>query len=131
MGKAQQPSYGGISQSVSGGQMYGGMQAVQGNNNQQTMTNHATSEENHSLAQTAQEIQQLLQRLERTYPTKTSSEKMMVVVKAVDEIENNPSFKARVVGVLKAGGSEALKELINHPLVNIMMASIEGWQEAG
>lgn len=129
LGKAQSP-YSGISQSVSGGQMYGGMQAVQGNKNQQTMSNYATSEEKHSLAQTATEIQQLLQQLERTYPTKTSAEKMMVVAKAVDEIENNPSFKARVVGALKSGGTEAFKELINHPLVNIMMASIEGWQEA-
>ncbi|MCP6761961.1 MAG: CHAT domain-containing protein [Fischerella sp. CENA71] len=127
--KSQLP-YSGISQSVSGGRMYGGMIATQGNNNQQTMTNYTTPEQKHNLVQAAQEIQQLLQHLEQIYPTKSSAEKMMVVTKAVDEIENNPPLKACVIGALKAGGTEAFKELINHPLVNIMMASIEGWQEA-
>jgi hypothetical protein len=55
---------------------------------------------------------------------------MTVVARAVDEIENNPTLKARVIGALKAGGTEAFKELIDHPLVNIVLASIEGWQEA-
>ncbi|MBD2448958.1 hypothetical protein H6G76_17715 [Nostoc sp. FACHB-152] len=30
-----------------------------------------------------------------------------VVAKAVDEIESNPTLKARVIGALKAGGTEA------------------------
>ena len=55
---------------------------------------------------------------------------MSVVAKAVDEIESNPTLKARVIGALKAGGTEAFKELIDHPLVNILLASIDGWQDA-
>jgi hypothetical protein len=55
---------------------------------------------------------------------------MAVVARAVDEIEKNPTRKARVVGALKAGGTEALKELVDHPLINILLAFIEGWQEA-
>lgn len=55
---------------------------------------------------------------------------MSVVAKAVDEIENNPTLKARVIGALKSGGTEAFKELIDHPLVNILLASIDGWQDA-
>ncbi len=120
----------GISQAVSGGTMYGGMIASQGNNNQQNMTNAQninTPEQQQKLVETANDIKILLQRLERDNPSQTNSEKMMVVAKAVEEIENNPRFKARVIGALKAGGVEAFKELINHPLVNVFMAVIDGW----
>ncbi|WP_189525104.1 hypothetical protein [Nostoc sp. 'Peltigera membranacea cyanobiont' 232] len=93
------------------------------------ITNYST-EQKQNLAQAAADIQQLLNQLSQTYPTTTTSQKMSVVAKAVDEIENNPTLKVRVTGALKAGGTEAFKELIDHPLVNILLASIEGWQEA-
>jgi hypothetical protein len=64
------------------------------------------------------------------WATTTTSEKMIVVARAVDEIESNSTLKARVIGALKAGGTEAFKELIDHPLVNILLASIDGWQDA-
>jgi hypothetical protein len=84
---------------------------------------------NQNLTEAAAQIQQLLKQLEATNPTTTNFEKTMVVAKAVDEIEKNPTLKARVIGALKSGGKEALKEAVDHPLVNILMASIEGWQE--
>jgi uncharacterized protein YjbI with pentapeptide repeats len=87
-------------------------------------------EQKQNLAQAAADIQQLLNQLSQSYPTATTSEKMSVVAKAVDEIESDPTLKARVIGALKAGGTEAFKELIDNPLVNILLASIEGWQEA-
>jgi|688.fasta_scaffold02648_25 uncharacterized protein YjbI with pentapeptide repeats len=93
------------------------------------ITNY-TPEQKQNLAEAAAEIQQLLNQLEQTYPTTTTSEKMSVVARAVDKIENNPTLKARVIGALKAGGTEAFKELIDNPLINILLASIEGWQDA-
>ncbi|RCJ40083.1 hypothetical protein A6770_38340 [Nostoc minutum NIES-26] len=87
-------------------------------------------EQKQNLAQAAADIQQLLNQLSQSYPTATTSEKMSVVAKAVDEIESNPTLKARVIGALKAGGTEAFKELIDNPLINILLASIDGWQEA-
>ncbi|MDF5712523.1 MAG: hypothetical protein PUP93_01230 [Rhizonema sp. NSF051] len=92
--------------------------------------NNYTPQQRQNLAEAAAEIQQLLQLLEQTNPTTTNSEKMTVVAKVIDEIEKNPTLKARVIGALKSGGKEALKEAVDHPLVNILIASIEGWQEA-
>ncbi|GAX45345.1 hypothetical protein NIES4075_63660 [Tolypothrix sp. NIES-4075] len=92
--------------------------------------NNYTPQYRQNLAEAAAEIKQLLQQLEQTNPTTTNAQKMTVVAKAIDEIEKNPTLKARVIGALKAGGTEALKELVDHPLVNILVASIEGWQEA-
>jgi hypothetical protein len=86
----------------------------------------ASSQQN--LAEAAQEIQQLLDQLSTTYPTTTSTDRMMVAAKAVEEIEKNPALKQRVIGAIKAGGVEALKELVDHPAVNILLATIEGWQ---
>ena len=85
--------------------------------------------EQKNLADAAQEIQQLLEQLSQTYPTNTSKEKNIVVGEAVDKIEQNPRLKTKVINALKAGGIEAFQEAINHPLVNILMATIEGWQD--
>jgi hypothetical protein len=92
--------------------------------------NNYNPEQKQNLAQAAADIQQLLNQLSHSYPTATTSERMIVVAKAVDEIESNPTLKARVIGALKAGGTEALKELIDNPLINILLASIDGWQDA-
>ena len=83
-----------------------------------------------NLADAATEIQQLLEQLSETYPTSTNKEKMVVVGEAVEQIESNRTLKAKVINALKAGGTEAFKEAVNHPLVNILVATIEGWQDA-
>ncbi len=83
-----------------------------------------------SLAQAAAEIQQLLEQLSQTNPTSTNAQKMAVVAEAVDHIERDPTLKARVINALKMGGIEAFKEAIDHPLVNILAAGMEGWKEA-
>ncbi|MEL7409640.1 MAG: hypothetical protein AAFN00_22290, partial [Cyanobacteria bacterium J06558_2] len=86
--------------------------------------------EKQNLADAAQEIHQLLKQLSETYPTTTSREKNIVVGEAVEQIENNPTLKAKVINAFKTGGTEAFKEAISHPLVNILVATIEGWQDA-
>ncbi len=83
-----------------------------------------------NLAEAAAEIQQLLKQLEKTNPTTTEIEKLTVVAKATEAINKNPTLKARVINALKAGGTEAFKEAVDHPLVNILVATIEGWRES-
>lgn len=88
--------------------------------------NHATQQ---NLAEAAVEIQQLLQQLEQIYPTTTFPEKAVVAERAIERIENNSNLKAKVIRALKAAGKEAFKEAVDHPLINVLMAAIEGWQE--
>ena len=85
--------------------------------------------EQQDLTQAAAEIQKLLQQLSETNPTTTSREKAAVALEAVDIIEAKPALKTKVINALKAGGTEAFKEAVNHPLVNVFVAMIEGWQE--
>lgn len=86
-------------------------------------------EQKQNLAQAAADIQQLLNQLGQAYPTNTPLEKQIAVTEALKQIDSNPTLKARVIGALKAGGTEALKELVDHPLVNILLATLEGWQD--
>lgn len=87
--------------------------------------NHAAQQ---NLAKAAAEIQQLLKQLERSYPTETLTQKAVVAEEAIKRIENNPTLKERVIGALKSAGKEAFKEAVDYPLVNVLMAGIEGWQ---
>ncbi|WP_335064988.1 pentapeptide repeat-containing protein [Nostoc sp.] len=92
------------------------------------MTNYSP-EQRQNLAEAAAEIQQVLNQLSQTYPTNTPLEKQIAITEALKQIDSNPTLKARVIGALKAGGTEALKELVDHPLVNILLATLEGWQD--
>ncbi|NEO95087.1 MAG: pentapeptide repeat-containing protein, partial [Moorea sp. SIO3G5] len=102
---------------------------IANDNARQVNTNNFTPEQTQSLAEAAAEIQQLLNQLSQTNPTTTNKEKMIVVGEVVDQIETNPTLKNKVINALKAGGVEAFKEAIDHPLVNILMATIDGWTE--
>ena len=74
------------------------------------------------------ETQQLLQILDRSYPSDIPADTQAEIDVAVKGIAKNPALKERVVGALKAGGIEALKELTENPYVNILLAAYEGWQ---
>jgi tetratricopeptide (TPR) repeat protein len=82
---------------------------------------------NPSLSQAAAEIQQILKQLSATNPTTTSTEKMRVVTKAVDKIENNLPLKELVIAALKSASAEAFQQKINHPLAKKLLSSIEEW----
>lgn len=82
-----------------------------------------------NIAEVAAEIQQLLEQLSQTYPTSTSKEKTILVAEAVDQIEHNPTLKTKFINALKAGETEVFKGVIDHPVINILLASVEGWKE--
>ncbi len=79
-------------------------------------------EEKQTLAEAAEEIQQLLKQLEETNPTATEDEKIAYV-----NIATAPSLKRRVVAALQAGGEAAIEEVLDNPYVNTVVAAVEGW----
>ncbi|EAZ87996.1 hypothetical protein [Crocosphaera chwakensis] len=84
-------------------------------------------EEKKNLEEVAKQIQDLLNELSKTYFPPNPANNLKIATETIERIEKNSHFKTRIVRMLKAGGQEALKELINHPAINILMASIEGW----
>lgn len=92
--------------------------------------NNYSSEQRQTLQEAAKEIQQLLEQLSKTDYSSNPTNNLEIANQAIQEIEKNPSLKSRIITALKAGGKETFKELIDHPAVNILMASIEGWSSA-
>ena len=128
--KEKAPSTQGIN--MSGSTFFGslvGEGTVQNGNIVGTQHNQ-TLQQKQSLADTVTEIQELLDQLSQTNPTITTAEKMAVVTEAAEQIEKNPTLKSQAISALKQGGTEAFKEAIDHPLVNILVATIEGWKDA-
>ena len=89
---------------------------------------YASPEQKQSLAEAATEIQQLLNQLSQTYPTTTVPEQMVVATKVIEEIEKKPQLKQRVIRALQSGGAEAFKELVDNPIINVLLAVLEGWK---
>jgi hypothetical protein len=92
---------------------------------QATVAGVINEAEQRNLAEVAKEIQQLLDQLSETYPTTTTSEKYEVAAKAIKTIEDDSLLMSKIIRVVKASLFEALKQAVNHPLVNIVMAGLE------
>ena len=71
-------------------------------------------EQQKTLAQAAGEIQELLEQLDKTYPTDTASGQMQAAQEAMRQIEVDMQLGDRLLSALRAGGTEALKQTLNH-----------------
>lgn len=95
---------------------------------QLTLPSDYTSEQKHNLIDTAVKLQKLLQQLGQTYPTTTPLEKQIVILEVIKRIESNPTLKDWMVEALKGVRIEVLRDLIDHPLGNVLLAALEGYQ---
>jgi len=87
--------------------------------------------EQRNLAETAAKIQQLLEQLEKSYPTNTTADKMAIATEAIKQIENNPALMARILSALKAGSVSSLESFLNHPAASFVINAFQDWQETG
>lgn len=83
------------------------------------------NERRQTLAQSAAEIQDLLQQLEKSNPTASEAE---IVAYVNEEIE--PDLKSRLVKALKAGGEAAIESSLDSHYVNLIRAIIKGWSSS-
>ncbi len=96
---------------------------VSDNARQQANQHIYLSESKKTLAEAAEEIQQLLKQLEQTNPTATEVEKVAYV-----NDETTPSFKRRVVAAIQAGGETAIDQFIlENKYLKVVKATIKGW----
>jgi uncharacterized protein YjbI with pentapeptide repeats len=102
------------------GPIYGGVAG-----NVEHDQNIYVSKPQQTLAEAAQEIQELLKQLKSSNPTATEQQKTDFVTMAVA-----PDRRKRFISALNAGWKETLKELLDNSYLNIAIAILEGWQEA-
>ena len=85
--------------------------------------NKNISEEKKTLAEAANEIQQLLKQLEESNPNATEIEQIAYL-----EDETTPSFKRRISSALKAAGEAAIDEFIlENKYLKVVKATCKGW----
>jgi hypothetical protein len=81
------------------------------------------SEEKRTLAEAANEIQQLIQQLEKTNPTATEAEAIAHI-----NDETKPSFKRRASIALQSLGETAIDEFVlENKYLKVVKAAIKGW----
>jgi hypothetical protein len=83
-----------------------------------------------NLADTAKEIQDLIEQLAQTYPTDTMLAKVGFANEIVQHIDANASLSQRLLSAGKAGSIAALGQALNHPLASFVIAAIEDRQKS-
>lgn len=83
----------------------------------------------YNLAEAAAEIQQILEELEKSYPTDTTPATMKLATEAISQIEHNPALMARILSALKAGSVSAFEQFLNHPAASFVLSALADWQE--
>ena len=97
---------------------------VQDNARQQANQNIYESEQRETLAEAAEDIQNLLKVLEENNPTATEIEKKNFVTSSIP-----PERRSRIVKALEAGGEKALQEFLKNPYVNVVVAIVKEWRK--
>lgn len=76
----------------------------------------------------SKEIKKILESLSNEYPTKSYTEKIFIVEKAIEIIENKPQLKNKIINSLRIGLIRALKLTLKHPVASIFIVFIEDWE---
>ncbi len=82
---------------------------------------------NTDLAQAARDIKSLLNELSEVYNPTTTQGQTLIKDAALARIDQNPTFKTRVVKALKSAGEEALEQTIQHPAAKVFIAGVKGY----
>lgn len=91
--------------------------------------NYYAAGDKQNLAQAAAEIQALLEQLEKSYSTDTTTGKMALATEAIAQIENNPDFKRRIISALSTGSIKAFEQLLSHPAASFIIGALEDWDK--
>ncbi|MDT9341255.1 hypothetical protein VV11_018225 [Trichodesmium erythraeum 21-75] len=68
--------------------------------------------------------------MENTYSVETTTEKMTIATKAVEEIENNQGLTQRVINTLKTVGAAALAKFLSHLASSFIIVALDDWQKS-
>ncbi|NEO55743.1 MAG: hypothetical protein F6K54_23335 [Okeania sp. SIO3B5] len=83
-----------------------------------------------NLAQAAKDIQELLEQLDKTYPSDTMPGKIKIAEEVITQIDNNQTKAERIFNAIKAGGVAAFEQFLNHPASSFVIAALEDWQKS-
>ncbi|MGB3508285.1 MAG: hypothetical protein WBA93_03415 [Microcoleaceae cyanobacterium] len=62
------------------------------------------------------QVQQILQQLSQSHPTKTTTEQMIVATEAIKKIESDPTLKQKLISAATSGGLAAFEKALDNPM---------------
>ena len=101
---------------------------INNSNFAKTMTIYE-SQQLHS-AEATRDIQELLEQLEKTYPSETTMDRMKIATEVITHIDNHPTKAQKIFNAIKAGGVAAVEQLLNHPASSFVIAALNDWQKS-
>ena len=110
------------------GQVANVAQTVTGD--QKTIQHNYAPEQKQNLVEAISEINKILREVENSYSSNTNTEQDTIITETMRRIDQDKTLKARLISTLKAASKETLKEVIDNPLINVLIASLEGWQNS-
>ena len=93
-----------------------------------TMTIYESQQQN--LTEAARDIQELLEQLEKTYPSETTMDRIKIATEVITHIDNHPTKAQKIFNAIKAGGVAAVEQLLNHPASSFVIAALNDWQKS-
>jgi signal transduction protein with GAF and PtsI domain len=89
------------------------------------------SEINQELQEAVLEIQQLIEELQKTNPSNTTSEKAIVATRTIEQIENDSNWKKRLIDAVKKGSLAAfektLAKVTDSIIVGFITEAVKSW----
>jgi len=89
--------------------------------------NNTSQEE--SIREVVKEIKNIFDNLSKANTMNSTTEKIAVVEKVIQNIETKPKLKTKIINSLQAGLIESLKQTLKHPATSIFIAVIEEWKK--
>ena len=77
----------------------------------------------------AQEIKAIVLEESAIYDLSTDKAKQKAGRDVVEAINSNPTLQQRLIGAVKGGGETAIKKVLNHPVADIAIDTIKGFQK--
>ncbi|KAB8334748.1 hypothetical protein SD80_007175 [Scytonema tolypothrichoides VB-61278] len=114
---------------MQGGYIQGNFSGTYNNSGNYIEGNYNNTTEKQNLAESAAEIQKLLEQLDKTYSTDTFSGKVQIANETIKLIENNPTLAQRVLSALKTGSVKAFEQFLSHPAASFVIGALEDWQK--
>ncbi|NMG10208.1 CHAT domain-containing protein [Brasilonema sp. UFV-L1] len=114
---------------IQGGYIQGNFSGNYNNSGNYIEGNYNGIIEKQNLAESAAEIQKLLEQLDKTYSTDTFSGKVQIANETIKLIENNPTLAERILSALKTGSVKAFEQFLSHPAASFVIGALEDWQK--
>ncbi|MGI2906953.1 CHAT domain-containing protein [Tolypothrix sp. VBCCA 56010] len=114
---------------IQGGYIQGNFSGTYNNSGNYIEGNYNNTTEKQNLAESAAEIQKLLEQLDKTYSTDTFSGKVQIANETIKLIENNHTLAERILSALKTGSVAAFEQFLSHPAASFVIGALEDWQK--